>query len=395
MPQKRVAEFIPNAPEDVEDLYFEAESREKPQTAHDKSFESVLDELNNYDGEAYLHVHRQTGNGQEAMEAIGVYSVDEFSSVDDLLMNVRDQYGGGAYRMKLFCKGQRGCKANKLYKVAEPIRKRTTNTQNNESPALLSAVQAMQDQIAQQNQAIMQFLRQPQQGGSRKEMLEEFALIAQIVGGNKGGGQERGIGDIARDITALKDVAPMLGFAPGGGVEKSEGDDDSLIGLVREMAPVLTTALSNNPQQAQQPTQDPKMMRLMKLKGDIQTLLKGAKRNSDPANYAALIVDQFDDATISGFVSSPAMIKQAIQLVPEVADYATWFDTLIEHVKAQCGMESKVGDLYEAEENGINSSNTDTGESADVEQTNVQTGGATQRQSGDTQDAENDGGNIA
>lgn len=353
MPRKS-AELITSDIDDAEDIVFETHHGPSGgNTAHQKSFESIFDEMSDYEGEVNLHVHRQVGNGQETMEQIGIYPVDMFPTVDHLLMHVSQKYGGGAYRIKMFQKGRRGSLANKLYQVAEPKEEpvKAGGTDNSVLNAILARME-------RQEQALLSVVRQSQQGGDKKQWLEEMLMYKQLFGGDQG--PSRGFGDVARDVQAIKDIAPMLGL---GFSDSGEKEEDGFGALIEKAAPIFQAAMNQplNPQkppQQEPPKVNPKEMFLKaKIATGINSLVNAAAKGRDPADKVDDILDNLDESQIRQFVLSPQAFDFVLQYQPNAKPYKQWFDDLAEHVKAVLGEPSKFSDLYSDDDSDINSEN--------------------------------------
>ena len=369
MVRKAPAQLITHDDDETEVVFETGDPYQpKPETAQQKSFEAVLDEMSDFNGEAFLHVHRQTGNGQEAMEQIGVFPVDQFASVPDLLAHVAESYGGGRYRIKLFQQGRKGCLANKLYTVAEPRIKKSDGPNSNDSIAILA------EQMRQQNQLLMRVLQQqaqPQQTTSRREMLEEVALIAGMFSGN--GGNSRGISQIASDIQALQGLGLNFGLPSPAAPEKEEGFGD----IIEKAAPILQAAFSQ-PSQPQKPKpvqENPEMLKQMMIRREVGKLVNAAKQGVDPGIMAEKVIDDVPPKVIKDFISNPSAYNDAIKSFPECAPNRPWFDDLLEHLKAHHGLPSKFSHLYSDGDDDINGeiSDTDSDSPNDVEGTDIPT----------------------
>ena len=70
----------------------------------------------------------------------------------------------------------------------------------------------------------------------------------------------------------------------------------------------------------------------------------------NPADIASKICDGIPDDSIldtQAWISSPTIYDELVSVNPRVNEYKDWFLDLIEHVKAQVGLESRVSDQYD------------------------------------------------
>lgn len=366
----RQAQFLPGNTDDVTDIEFDTNINEKPMTAHDKTFESIIEEMSTFEGEVYIHCHKQHGSGQESMELVGKWPVDYFGSIEDLLLHARENYGGGAYRLTVYKKGHRGCIANKLYKIAEPQKKvKTGDTDNTALNAILQRMER-QDQVLAKLYERQNIRQEPQ--FNRQEFLQEMIFYKQLFDKPA---QSGGVGQLLESVEALKLLGVNVGV-PGVAEEK----EDSLGTILEKALPVFQQVMSQ-PVQPVQPTpqtaspnykpnpqarpDNMQFMMDMKLKVGISSLLTAAKKGADPGLYADWVQDQLDEDTIKSFLDNPEKYNAALNSQPECVKFKPWFDDVYEHLKGQFGMPSKFSamydDLIDGETNDITPESDDVG----------------------------------
>jgi len=332
--------------EEIEDVEFEASHHSRQKTKQEQTLEDILSTLNDRSDDAYIAVYKQKGTGKESMSLVGKWPGDEFPSSEDLLLFLRDNYGGGSYRVHVRINGRLA--ANNLVSVEEPLKR--VNTSNNNEPI----IQLLEKQQLMINELYNKMATQnaPQPAPSRREMLEEMSLIASMFNGG-GGSQGRGFSDIARDIQAIKEISPMLGL--GGPVEEKDPFND----LIEKAAPLFQHAMTQP--QPQPKKENPAMMRQAlinaQIKTGITTLVNAAAKGRDPGEYADLVLDNLGDDMARQYAIGPEAFKKVVGFVPQAKQYENWFADLSEHIKAQLGEPSKFSGLYDDDGDDINSDN--------------------------------------
>lgn len=376
----RIAEF--QSAEDIEDITFDTMTPEE-KTSQQRKLEQVIGGLNDKTDDAYIAVYKQLGTGKESMSLVNKWPIDQFDSVDDMLIYLRDNYGAGQYRVHVRVEGK--LKANNLVSVAAPLEKTVDNADGAIGQVLLA--------MEQQNQRFMQLVnslqnRGPSEDEQEEKMLRKMMLYKQLFASDAP--QAGGFKEILGTIEGLKQLGINVGV--GGSSEEKE---DSLVNILEKAAPIVTAALTQNAQNPQvQPKPNPQarhpdmnMIKKMQLKAGLGMLIKGAQSGGDPYDYAAMVGQQVDSATIKGFLDDPLNYQKVLSLDPACAAHKEWFDDLLEHVKAQNGRPSKFDgeydDLTDSDGNDINAQTDDKSQTSDPLSAN----GNTQRPSGNTANA--------
>jgi len=316
-------------------------------TDQEAKSESLFDQLRS-DPNSYINVMRQPLGGRNTMEFVARYEADQFD-YGGMMAHIQKMYGGGEYRIMAYYQGK--LKGNKLINIAHPLKLDTSTPDNSALNTVLQQMEKMQQQMAGL------YLEKQTGGNTRKEMLEEMMLYKQLFD-NGGQKQSGGIKELLDTVGALKDLGLDIGL---GGAEKESGWSD----LAEKFLPLATLALTPqnpqpvrqmkpNPQQRPvQPNPQPRNNEMnLAIKFGVAQLVAAARKNSDPYNYAALVLDNIDRELLMQFFMAPDL--SALEKVnPEVAKYRDWFELLGEHIKAQLGLPSKVDDLYDDLEGDI------------------------------------------
>lgn len=345
----KTAQFIPAVQYDVE--VDDIENDQEPLTDEEQKLSELVDALSS-DSQAYVSVHREV-TGQHQAEFIKRIPVDKFDHAQ-ILENLRLEYGGGDYRLRVYVKGK--IKSNKLFTIAHAS---ITNKSGDENGTL----KLVMDRMEKMQQQMMNLAHEAKSGGgSRMEMMQEMMLMKEIFSQPQNNHRSGGIGEMLEMIEGLK----ALGVNIGGQEEKEEKGFSSLL----EMAAPLFLGGMQQPQQRQQiqhqqlqqpiPQQqiDPQIAAKIKqqqneqkemsiaLNFGLAQMIKAAAKNADPANYSGMIIDNVSEEVLMGFFKDAAGLQKLVALKPEIANHLVWFEELGEHVKAGLGLPSKVDHLY-------------------------------------------------
>lgn len=341
MARKNVAEFLPADDETVFEVMTTGENNVP--TSQQKRLEDIINDLNDDSDDAEIRLYRQSPQGgKSALIFLDSFPADKFQG-GDLHKYLRDNYGGGDYRIHIRASGK--VRANKLITVEAPKVTEHKATPIGEAGSILQTVLERQEKMNQQMLALMQQMSQPQQ--SRTEMLNEMLLFKQLF---DNGGNSNGLSQLRDSIAILGELGVNVG---GPQEEKESGFGD----LLEKMTPLLGAAMSQ-PQQPQQ-RRDPMFAQKMMLKTGLQTLLKAASKDSDRVTYAEMITDQLPENTIKEFIVAPDAFDKLTKLEPQVAHYRVWFTDLSEHLKALMGLPSIHADLYTDDDGAINAESND------------------------------------
>jgi hypothetical protein len=325
------------------------QSQQAPKTAQEQTLEDIISTLNDQTDNASLTVYRQLGGGKDSMSLVQSWPVDHFKSSEDMLLWLRDNYGGGSYRAQVRVKGK--IVANKLMHVEAAISKAVavagTGAQTGVE-GILAAIMASQEKMLERI-----FNAKPAVNDEEMEtkFLQKMLLYKNLFGGNQSA-MAGGIGQLKEAV----DVLQTLGVSIGG---NNEDKEEGFGSILANAMPLLTAAITANSQQVQpiqqpapqrqpvqQPTRDPAMNAAeLQFKMGINLLLAAAKSGKEPATYARLIDDQYGAQALE-LANNPDSLHRMAAYVPEVANYPEWFADLCEHVKAINGAPSKFDAEY-------------------------------------------------
>lgn len=348
---------------DITDV-FEIEPGDGEKTTQQRRLDDIISDLTDSTDESELRVYRQVNGGRSSMRLLETFPVDKYS-MTELWNYLRITYGSGDYRIHVRQNGK--LLANKLIEIETPKIPATNGpSQMGEMGQILNAFLERQER---QNQQMLDMLNQQQPQQSRMDFLREFAMMKQIFFDGGSGQQNSSISQMQETISFLKE----LGFGPQ---EKEE--DDSFGNLLAKMSPLVAAAVAQGNNQPQQQPQTPQPQKSpmpnpqqMMIKLGVQNLLRAASKDSDPAPYAQMILDQMPEEAIREYIASPTALASLQKIDQRVVRYTDWFTQLGEHVKYLLGMESAVAgeygdELYGEEDSGITAKTADHGPTPDA-----------------------------
>lgn len=344
------AEFIP-ANNDIEEVFFSTDS--KGNTNSDDKIDAMRNALNT-DPEAFITVHRSLGGGNSPEEYVKRFPADkfDFGQLQDYL---QVNYGHGDYRIRLYAHGK--LVSNRLISIANTVKKDVVNNQTGETAGILATVLERMEANNARMMQMMQHMTQPQ---DESATLQKMLLYKQLFSTPSNGG---GLSQITETLSVLKELGLQIGGA--------EKEDSGFTNLLEKMTPVIANVMTQPRTHApqpnnQQPKQEPKNVNISQMQIVLGTLIKAASKNSNQMTYAEWLLDQIPEEIIRDRIMQEGALESLITYAPTVGQYRPWFDTLIEHLKAQFGLPSKVSDLYHDDIDDITGEDNLTGNINDV-----------------------------
>lgn len=355
------ADFLPARDNDIQDIVFDT-ADEQPQTEFDRKLEDFSQAMVDLGNNGEILVKRQTAGGKDPMEHVGYFEPDEYS-YGQLVEHLRDNYGGGKYRIYLRANGKN--RGNSLVHIASKTTAQNGESGHNAHGEMSNVVSTVMGAIREQNERMNNMLQQTK-ADPMADMERMFGMMT-MMRTAMGLDTQQTNGGLAQLKESLE-VMESLGVTVN---QKGEDESAGFVGVLEKLAPAITAAASAPQQQQQQPRPNPQprqgepMFNNVLIKSGLAFLLKAAKDNADPASYAEMIFTQLGEARVREFITAPDAAEKLLKLDKRVAEYSVWFDDLAEHVKAHLGLESKFGHLYESDESVINAENDTTGGSTE------------------------------
>jgi hypothetical protein len=279
---------------------------------------------------------------------------------DELLEFIRENYGGGLYRILGFQKGEKGIRFNRLAEIADNLKPKAPDQATPQSPsALMDSISNLIISSQERTEAMLARFsgaaRPAVPGSDPSDMIMKtmsmftsmLTAMAPIFGAQKQGGDI--LGEIEK-LTKLKDL--VSSFASDGNGDGGEGNFYSMAGkVVENFAPLINTAIQNaalNPKALAAPESPeatvipatpgtPPMPRPKTdpLKGQVDILLMNAKIGTLPEAMAETVIDATPDeklVDLEKFVKDQHVIERMAQANPEVRAYLPFFQALRENL---------------------------------------------------------------
>jgi hypothetical protein len=310
----------------------------------DMALLNALADLGQTDNDAKVNVYRADAiKGNRGGAFLFTCSPDEFT-----LEKLRDEYGGGNYRVHVRANG--GIVANKLVAVEEPKNKP-------QAPVAQIAADVMQPITAMTQAMISGFenlgklivAAQVQQQG-RKEMLEEMLLYKNMFSSSSQ--PQQNPFEIFKEALALTKE-----LVPGAGGESEMGATGVMMKLLDKfgepLSNVLLQAQANkastssappivqansqaiqlNPAALTAPVhaalpkpEDDAIMAQMKQY--LNFLIEQAKQNNDVYTYAGMVLDMAPQEQVDAMLERDDWLTMLATFEPDVLNYAPWFTNL-------------------------------------------------------------------
>lgn len=291
---------------------------------------------------------------------------EEFS--EELL---QDSYGEGTYRIKLYgtsAEGAYGLLYNRKLEIGPKPRFRAASAARPEGSSL-GAITLNVPQTGGEGDALVRAVTAAMKpiletmagmvngGGNRKAMLEEFALIAQIVRGNAQAAPDpvsmmRTFAEISREFSPgdadanpfarlIDKFAPVFMDAYMKGKELNANalpGAASATGAQPQPQPGAVALASQALAQAHaapQPQPNPEDDPVLKLKIGLQFLVMQAEAQNEAETYADVVLDNVPEESIRGLLAMPDPLAHLGTFEPKVLAHREWFGLLLEAVKEE------------------------------------------------------------
>lgn len=367
-------------PEAIEDekqpstVHYEDEG-DHGQDEQEESLAGILAELGG-ESNATINLYRQPDKNSKRLEFMFTVQPDDFGSWGDLLSRIRDEYGGGNYRVHI--RRDSYLIKNQGFSIAEVRQKPDDKKSDSDMLSYMRESHERQIQMMQmQNQQTMQLFtalaqnNQPQPSQSPTEMMQSLMqtmmVMKEFTGGNK---QEDGVerllqgiklakslsGDGGSDnvlLEAVKAFGPTLAQAGMGGAQPQQPQGpqhfaenprqnakENLPGKQAEGDKWHDPVSQNNQPENSAKNADQKLPSQSeieemswKLKMGLSFLVQKAAENADPALYADLVLDNVPEKELGDLLEQENPIELLANFQPKILDYPEWFGKLLDEVK--------------------------------------------------------------
>ena len=385
----------------------------------DYEIDDTIDELEAKAGETgvtYVVRVWRINPGEAEREALCAITPGEFS-----LEYIRDNFGPGTYDIWVYG-NKRVARRFNGRKIGVPLdweppkkpSEMAAEAKREDTHQIVEGIKELGNLIFKMNEAQAQ--REQQNKPEPVTPVDPIAIQNSILAGL---GQMKALfapaqpatdqGTIAFDafVKGIEIMKEVGGKGDNGGetglwdVLKTMAAPDGLIGKLTDMAQATDAKLTNPPQlvgpdgrpiptvahavhhpEAGPAQVDPNLeaKRMNFLKMQLAILVQRAKRGSDPALYAELILDTVEPEAVAQFITAPDAIEKLTAINPEVANHQEWFRAVGIHLSQMLAEENETPDGETV--------NPNTGEGvAPVQTTDSDTPRDTERPGGDTPDA--------
>jgi hypothetical protein len=325
-----------------------------------------------------VRVSKVSGVRGEAGGFMFSVDTDEFS-LDDLLTRIRDEYGGGTYRIRVFSGGR--FVVNRNIDVAAPIKKPETlqplapaaqsqdrfaevlMTMQENTRAMIEGLRDQQIQSAQNMQeTLLRIMEVSNRAGPTQSPTDFLGILtlAKELFANKGGGDMKAFLDgvkFARDgggdgdsnpVTEMVKglAAPLMALANSaqvGANHQPPMQPQRLPAPVAPIAPAVAPVAPAQPQvisaenlpaseQSQTGAEEAGQQfakQLADFSPYVNMLLAAAAVDASPDTYADMILDLMPEEQIFALIEDDQKFEQFMQFVPAAnSELRPWFDAL-------------------------------------------------------------------
>lgn len=301
-----------------------------------------------------IRVYRIVGNHKQGGGELYLFCVtpDELPIED----RIRDERGGGAYRIRVF-KNRRPFTNFRVDIEEQEKPPEQIKTGGGDASSIVAAINEANTRFMESMRTMLQPIA-PAAGGTVsqfKEMVELFklmqpaaaavptiesslAILQQGIELGKsvaGGGSDTSALGVFAEImknpaigTAIGNLAmkaaPGPGATPGAHVAQQGGNGAATIQRTMQAAP--PTMPSNVPMDQNAVT--------ALINSHIAYLVSRAVNGSDPALYAEYVLDNLPGPTIEVLLASPNVIGELAQINGAVGNHVVWFQNLLNEIRA-------------------------------------------------------------
>jgi hypothetical protein len=367
--------------DDIEDGQYQ----EPPKTEADIALEDFLDKAKAIGSAAKLTINKLS-NGLNSSEIFcASYPVDKYSYFE-LLEILQKTWGAGDYRIYCTVKGRKGVLQNQLVSVAGSPQQLLPQAPTNQNDVMASMMRMMQEN----NERLLEALKPKEDAGDRMKFMQEMLMMKQIFGGD-----QKPQASMLSGVKEMVEVMSLMQGLSGGGATESE---PVWMKALTAFAPVAAAAVNTMAQpkpqppmmrhphpQTHHPQRPPEMRTVNPEPTPVNEPIKKEEASTMPSQaenvkmlcdaldgpmasmvaadkIAETIVDKTPDESLDAleaWVVSETLINDLIALDARVVKHHDWFCDLIEHVKAQLGLESRYAEMYDDDTTEANDVATD------------------------------------
>ena len=340
----------------AEESYSDRYEREDMTDAERKAVDFLEDMNHKADGTGTLYIHRVSGGYNGNHEFCGEIPLDKYDFYS-LQKYIKDNYGGGDYRLMARMKGKKGNAGNTLVSIAGDPKSTTAmvpyghQSGGDTNMAILQAIQQqgeqnrelMRDMMTRDNEGVLGKIADTIKNMDGNQLTAIATVLTPVVSNlfNK------------KDSTKeLKDMLVLTGQIKDLR-EDDQGREQGLMGLAQNFLQAFNGAQQNDaqrrgqgtapapaPQPGGEPAQQPEPRRdyshmMQAFQPMIRQLLEAARNDADPDEAALTVLNSVPDQAreqFMGFVRSDDCLPEMGRYEPAIwhRGNALWFAELRE-----------------------------------------------------------------
>jgi hypothetical protein len=361
--QESGQEFIAIPAGEVADLGDEESDEEK-------AFQNFRNSINAGEEMATCRVSKipKSGLTGHPMNAKSIYCfafpVDRYT-YEELCEFIRENYGGGLYRLLGTKKGHRGAAFNQLLELMEPVvRKPETPSQSGVGGNPSAIMETVANLFATQQERTEALFARLLGGAPQPAQVDPFAMMERVIGmlATMGFGKPAAApqSDLLGELTKLAQLkgvlGPLLGVDSDGGGDRGGAESNfydlagtalktiapalSAVVAAKGGAPALPVPTGGIPEVAAgtappspSPTQPPAGggAQNVNLKRQVDILVMQAQNGADPGDVADMVLDMTPETKLvelHNFLSRPTVITEMSAVNPAVQTHMDFFTRL-------------------------------------------------------------------
>lgn len=331
----------------------------------EKAFENFRNSLDAGSDMAQIRISKvpEVGRGNPmASRTIYCFAapIDRYT-FEELCEYIRENYGGGLFRIVGTKKGHKGAAFNQLVEIAEVVKKKADGSASPSVSAIMESVSTMIDQASQRTEALLARFGPTAPTAPAVDPVALFERSLGIVSGLMARMQPAAPppgNTLMEQIMMLGKIKEVFGggFVDGGGGSSEANFWDAITTGMKQFGPALTalaaqkaggapalgapalipptTMMPTNgpsPTLPRQPNPAPEVQIVNPIKRQVDMLLVYAKGGTSAEDLADTVLNMTPDdklADLKTFISRPTVVDEMIAANPEVANYRVYFDTL-------------------------------------------------------------------
>jgi hypothetical protein len=310
----------------------------------DVSLMNALAEIGGSDVEATVSVYRASSEkGLKGGAWLTSCAASEFS-----LEMLRDNYGGGTYRIHIKKDGRIVKGGNRLITIEEAKKPVATFVPQQPAPDFMKFAEVMQSGFSRLGELIVQMNQAPRVDSNqmRRDMMADMLTMKEIFGVGHAPQQNNGeqaINMLMKGLELAREITPREGEAGTADIImealKTFGKPIAEVAMsraVQAQEPIPALARAREPAENFTPAPAPEQPQANEetmLKMYAAMLADKAAQDSDPAIYAGLVVDNMPEEQLRALIDRPDLMQFLGSLSPKLVQYPEWVNEFISVIR--------------------------------------------------------------